>query len=321
MLFATAGQHEVVARLESDTIEADNSRYAVLGIDATVPVLIVDSDPKGEDAFFLSAALSPGGKVSSGLKPVVESPRALRRDSLDKYAAVILANIERLDPAEVEALEAYARSGGGVGFFLGERCHSDFYNRELYRDGQGLFPLPLGTATELLVDRLDKAPDLEITDHPIFSVFAGERNSFISSVIIERYFTAAKGWAPPPDSTVKVIAQLRNHAPLAVERRFGAGRVVAFLTKASPAVDGRRHVGTTGAATIPAMSWRLLELRSLSGRRTPARRVATGRHSATSRTSTPRNFSRRCVSCCRSAAAAGRPSIRYRSTQQPRKPN
>jgi hypothetical protein len=34
---------------------------------------------------------------------------------------------------------------------------------------------------------------------------------------------------------VEIIARLRNHAPLAVARRFGKGRVVAFLTTAAPA--------------------------------------------------------------------------------------
>lgn len=234
VLFSTAGQHEVVAHLESDAVEADNARYAVLDLAGTVPVLIVDGDAKAEDGFFIASALAPGGKVNSGLKPVIETTRALRAEGLDKYAAVILANVERLDPAEIEALENYAKGGGGVAFFLGEHCRSDFYNRELYRDGAGIFPLPLGPATELLVDRLDKAPDLEVTDHPIFSVFAGQRNSFISAVMVERYFTAAKNWQAPSDSTVKVIARLRNQAPLAVEQKFGSGRVVAFLTKASP---------------------------------------------------------------------------------------
>jgi len=102
------------------------------------------------------------------------------------------------------------------------------------RDGAGLFPLPLAGPTELLVDRLDKAPDLEVTDHPIFSVFAGERNSFISTVLVERYFAARKGWTPPTDAATQVIARLRNGAPLAVEHRFGEGRVVAVLTKAGP---------------------------------------------------------------------------------------
>ncbi len=109
-----------------------------------------------------------------------------------------------------------------------------FFNEQLYRDGEGLFPLPLAGPAELIVDRLEKSPDLEVSDHPIFSVFAGERNSFLSTVVVSRYFAAQKDWLPEPDSSTKVIARLRNKAPLAVERKFGDGRVVAILTKASP---------------------------------------------------------------------------------------
>ena len=53
-------------------------------------------------------------------------------------------------------------------------------------------------------------------------------------VNVERYVAAAKGWKPAPDSGVQVIAHLRNGAPLAVERSFGEGKVVAFLTTAAP---------------------------------------------------------------------------------------
>jgi hypothetical protein len=145
-----------------------------------------------------------------------------------------LLNIARLDQTAIEALETYVRNGGGVAFFMGELCRADYFNRQLYRDGKGLFPLPLTGSTELLVDRLERAPDMEVTDHPIFAVFAGERNSFLGTVTIERYFAAPKGWAPPPDSSTRVIARLRNKAPLAVEHRFGTGRVIALLTKAAP---------------------------------------------------------------------------------------
>ncbi len=158
----------------------------------------IDGDPRAQDAFFLSSALSPGGKVKSGLSPLVESPRFLRDHALDKYEAIFLLNVERLDAAEIEPLEAYVRAGGGLAFFLGELSQADFINKHLYRDGQGLFPLPLVGPTELLVDRLEKAPDLEVSDHPIFSVFAGERNSFIGTVVVERYFAAQKNWTPPP---------------------------------------------------------------------------------------------------------------------------
>ncbi len=77
VVFATAGQHHVSAQLESDAVAADNVRYAVVDVTATAPVLIVDGDPQTSDAYFLSAALSPGGKVRSGISPLIESPRFL----------------------------------------------------------------------------------------------------------------------------------------------------------------------------------------------------------------------------------------------------
>ncbi|HEY1784621.1 MAG TPA: hypothetical protein VGG30_03700, partial [Pirellulales bacterium] len=161
-------------------------------------------------------------------------PRFLRDHALDGFDAVFLLNFERLDETEIAALESYVRAGGGLGIFLGELNQADYVNKHLYRDGEGLFPLPLVGITELLVDRTEQVPDVEVTEHPIFSVFAGQRNSFIGTILVEHYFAAPKHWTPPADSAVGVIASLRNGAPLAVEGRFGEGRVVAFLTKAGP---------------------------------------------------------------------------------------
>ena len=127
---------------------------------ATAPVLIVDGDPQASDAFFLSTALSPGGKVKSGISPLIESPRFLRDHALDGYDAIFLLNFERLDATEIAALEAYVRAGGGVGIFLGELNQTEFINKQLYRDGEGLFPLPLVGVTELLVDRTEEVPDV-----------------------------------------------------------------------------------------------------------------------------------------------------------------
>ena len=234
VLFTTAGEHEIVARLQTDAVAADNSRSLVVDVPKVVDVLVIDGDAKGQDAFFLSTALAPGGKVTSGLKPIVESPRYLRDHALDSFETIYLLNVARLDPGEIAALEAYVKAGGGLGIFMGQLSRADFFNDQLYRGGQGLFPLPLAGPAELVVDRLEKSPDLEVTDHPIFSVFSGERNSFLNSVVVSRYFAAEKNWNPAPDVSTQVIARLRNKAPLAVEHKFGDGRVVAFLTKASP---------------------------------------------------------------------------------------
>ncbi|MBI3839881.1 MAG: BatA domain-containing protein [Planctomycetia bacterium] len=234
VLFTTAGGHEITARLQTDAVATDNVRSLVIDVPKAVDVLVIDGDAKGQDAFFLATALAPGGKITSGLRPLIESARYLRDHPLDSFETIYLLNIARLDPAEIAAIEAYAKAGGGVGFFLGDLSRAEFFNNELYRDGQGLFPLPLAGPAELLIDRLEKSPDLEVTDHPIFSVFAGERNSFLNTVAISRYFAAQKDWAPSSESSTRVIARLRNKAPFAVEHKFGEGRVVAILTKASP---------------------------------------------------------------------------------------
>jgi len=143
-------------------------------------------------------------------------------------------NFDRLDASAVEALEAYAAGGGGVAFFLGEQTDGRFISEHLYRNGEGLFPLPVSVPKVLLLDRLENAPDLQVEAHPIFRVLSGKRNSFLPTVLVEKYFGVPESWEPDPDSTVQVIARLRNGAPLVVERRFGAGRVVAFLTTAAP---------------------------------------------------------------------------------------
>lgn len=244
--FPAAGQHRITARLEADAVQADNFRYAVVDFAASVPVLLIDGDPEAKDARYLSAVFAPGAPTNTGISPRIETPRYLASllspaagegqgvRGLDSFRAIYLLNVDRLEKSAVAALEQYVAAGGGVGVFLGERWQGPFINDELYRGGKGLFPLPVVRPAELFVDYLQKAPDMAVTDHPIFHVLAGERNSFLPLVIVRRYFSVPKDWRPEADPGVTVIARLRNGAPLAAERRFGRGRVVAFLTTAAP---------------------------------------------------------------------------------------
>ncbi|HEX4128566.1 MAG TPA: BatA domain-containing protein [Pirellulales bacterium] len=235
VLFPTAGVHVVAARLPSDAVAVDNARYAAIDMPVTVPVLVVDGDSDQPDARLLAAALNPGGSVKTGVDVRVEPPAFLNTQPLAGYSAIYLLGVERLDEHAVSALERYVRDGGGVAFFMGPRVAAQFYNQQLYRDGAGIFPAPLVGATQLIVDRLEKIPDLSVNDHTIFKALAGERNSFLSAVTIERFMLVAKDWQPPADSSVRVLATLRNGSPLAIERRFGTGRVLALLTTAGPA--------------------------------------------------------------------------------------
>jgi hypothetical protein len=232
--FPNAGPHDLTARLEGDPVEADNHRFATADLPPDVPVLLIDGRAQARDARFISFALAPGDPVRTGIRPQIEQPRFLSLKPLDDFQVINLANIERLDASAIAALEKYVKAGGGAAFFLGEQTDVKFFNEALYREGKGVFPLPLAGRTELLVDRLDPAPDLDVERHFIFRVFTAEQNTFLQTVTVSGYFAAPEGWRPPRDSNVKVIARLRNGAPLAVERTFGRGRVVAFLTSAAP---------------------------------------------------------------------------------------
>ncbi|MEA1951943.1 MAG: BatA domain-containing protein, partial [Planctomycetota bacterium] len=222
--FPTSGEHRISARLRDDAVAADNSRWAVVDLPADVPVLIIDGGPEALDGWFLQSALSPGGAVRTGILARVETPRYLSTNSLAEFDAIYLANVGQLDTAAIEALENYVSGGGGLAVFLGPRTRSVTVNEELYRKGEGFFPLPLARLEELQADRLEQQPDLEVVDHPLFEIFKGKRNSFLGTVTVKGYFSTANNWKPQADSGTRVIGRLRNAAPLIVESRFGKGR-------------------------------------------------------------------------------------------------
>ncbi len=141
--FANAGAHRITAQLEADAVAADNDRYSAIDVPADVPVLLVNGDARPRDARYLSFALAPGEPVRTGLRPQIETPSYLAVKPLGAFAAINLANVERLDVSAVKALEKYVEDGGGVAFFLGDRSDVKFFNNVLYRDGKGLFPVPL----------------------------------------------------------------------------------------------------------------------------------------------------------------------------------
>src|SRR3954469_950871 len=230
--FAGIGGHSLTASLGPDAVEVDNRRYFACDLPAANPVLIIDGSPDGLGGHQLSLALAPGGNTRTGWQPHVEPPSFLAdTEKLNQQAAVYLLDVPRLADDELTSLENYVKSGGGVAFFVGAETDRTFYNERLYHDQQGLFPAPLKLPTQLL-DRSD-TPDMQVTGHPIFQVLAGRRNGFLPVIMVNYYYALQEDWLPPKDGSVQVIARVRNNQPLAIEKRFGKGRIVAQLTKLS----------------------------------------------------------------------------------------
>jgi hypothetical protein len=239
--FASTGSHWISASLNADAVEVDNRRYFACDLPAGRPVIIIDGSQDGRGGKQLALALAPGGNTRTGWQPQIEpasfladlpSPSRGQNGGLAP-AAVCLLDVPRLADNELAALESYVQNGGGAAFFVGSDTDRSFYNTRLYRDGEGLFPVPLKLPTQLLDEADTLVPDLVVSDHPLFRVLAGRRNGFLPLVLIDYYYEVQDDWDPASSARAQVIARLRNDAPLVVEKRFGEGRVVAQLTRLS----------------------------------------------------------------------------------------
>ena len=237
--FTPAGSHLVEARLGADAVAADNQRSLAIDVVDRVDVLVIDGDPAGGtragDAFYVATALAPGAGAPTGLRPRIEPPRSLATLDLASFACVWLLDVERLDRAEIEPLEAFVRAGGGVVFFAGPRTRPEFVNQALHRGGEGLFPVPLAGPVDLLpAPGAAPAPDVVVEEHPVVAVLAGQRNPLLDAVRVERSMAVDRGFEPPEGSGFRRLLSLRSGAPLVVERRYGEGLVVAVLSTAAP---------------------------------------------------------------------------------------
>jgi hypothetical protein len=204
------GYHEVTAEIPAEKVglQADNTRYAVVEIKRQVPVLVVDGDgPSGQKrpggTFFLQSLFG----AAKGYRVVPRGIEELKKPTLAEYPCIFILNVKELDAESVTNLEKYVTNGGGVAFFMGKNVSPARYNATLYRDGQGLFPVPLKPAdpgekmepTEKIMRLLAKQPNIYIRDdqHPMFAPVYKEDvdrtvDKFFPFLNIDKYYSVQK---------------------------------------------------------------------------------------------------------------------------------
>ncbi|HTD88695.1 MAG TPA: BatA domain-containing protein [Candidatus Binatia bacterium] len=229
-LFSGAGIYKVSSELEgADALAGDNRSIQVVEIFERVPILLVDDAPSADlaesESAFVMAAFGRRGNQSwrSVFEPTVVQSDALSKTNLQNFRCVILANTRRLAANDVDKLEAYAESGGGVWLALGSRTEADYFNEQVYRGGLGLAPMKV---TEAIGDPNDREKFFTVRaaseTHPATALLSDFQRLDLDRARIFRRFK----FDPLSGKDVSVLLQVQHGDAVVVERKFGRGRVL-----------------------------------------------------------------------------------------------
>ncbi|MCI0639991.1 MAG: BatA domain-containing protein [Gemmataceae bacterium] len=232
-------------KLENDGLAHDNVRHAAVEIRDKVPVLLVDwAGARGrfenKDSFFIRTAIIsvPGSSydVEYGDELGASIPtKVLERSDLRKFPTIFMLNVREFTPKQLAGLENYVKEGGGVAFFMGPQVNPNYYNKNLYKDGKGLFPVPLketyfpSASEEPLKPEYTGHPQVLLRDKlfptldafPIFgAVFKEEKQrGRLKDLPIKRYYQVPRSeWLSEPGRVFE-LATLPNDVLAATFQR------------------------------------------------------------------------------------------------------
>ncbi|HKB03735.1 MAG TPA: BatA and WFA domain-containing protein, partial [Gemmataceae bacterium] len=163
--FTMPGSHLVSLTIDDDAMPGDNRQDYAVEVVPTLPVLIVDGDPRNartRGADFVRDALAPAlDPTPSFLLRVVSAAefvpdmltKPLGREATTVPRVLVLMNLAGVRPEQSQAIESFLTAGGGVLVTLGGRAEARGYNDELFRDGRGWLPArlvdPVGDESDL----------------------------------------------------------------------------------------------------------------------------------------------------------------------------
>ena len=199
-----------------DAWPEDDVRSFAFAVRAPYRVVLVDGEPGAtpyeNETYFLDMALAAAADRLAGSPFAPEVRDSL--GSLRDVRAVVLCNVRSLATDEADRLKTFVEGGGGLLYFLGDRCESWHYQR--LRDS-GLFPATLKTGS-LPIPRLVATWD---ATHPALHAFAErDRGGDLSRIVFRRAFNLE------PVAGASVLAKLDDDSPAILAAEVGKGRVV-----------------------------------------------------------------------------------------------
>lgn len=235
--FDTTGDHALSVRLEGDSFPDDNAFHAIVQVRDQIRVLLIDGDPHTEPLTgpldFFELALMPNQNAAATLRDLIHTTkvdaRRFRGDDLRGKQVVVLGNVDRPSGTQLKELETFVKAGGGLMIFPGPKADPTTYDREFYKNGQGLFPCPVKGQTH--VDSIDLPARLQLQrfTHPALTYFNDPRAGRLGDAEINHWWILA-----PEGNQSSTFLSLDRGLPVLVERAFERGLVIACATSADP---------------------------------------------------------------------------------------
>jgi hypothetical protein len=242
-IFTEGGEYPLKAGITPDRLARDDESVLVAVVRDSMQVALVDGAPSANrfasESGLLTAALSPRGDVPSGVSVrLVEGE--IDAKELEDADSVFILNRSKLSPAEQAALGAFAGSGGGIAYFLGNKIDVESYLELARPPAEGpaarpaLFPAILKEIAPAAALHLDFGEN----DHPTLDLFRGLKNSSFDHVIFRRFFLLE----PLPGATVVARYDDELSTAAVIEGRY------SLVVGAAPA-EGEKESAEDSAET------------------------------------------------------------------------
>ena len=233
--FDKVGDHSLSVRLEGDSFADDNAFYSIVQVRNQLNVLLIDGNPSNEPLAgatdFLEIALTPHTVAANSLKDLIRTKkvdlRKIREDDLRQQEVIIMADVQHLQGHTMNGIDKFVKEGGGLLVFAGPECDLDWYNREFYRKGEGLYPAAIKGYSRADSDATPARILMQRFTHPAALYFNDARAGRLQDAEFRHWFELV----PQGDQTQRIF-NLDRSVPMMIEKKYGRGRVIAAATTA-----------------------------------------------------------------------------------------
>lgn len=228
-LFRKPGSHYISVSTGEDDLIEDNALFKAVHVMKRIPILILEgkssSNPWDSSGKFAELTLEASGLPGEDalfdvtLKNQIEMD-AFNEDSLDKYKAIILADVTYLSEYFSFMLEKFVDSGGGLLIVSGKNTIPSELNR-------------LGNITKLMPAEItQKKAYNEKYFNPKFPAGEGDAILEIFDLKSTKVLTTVKVkeyWESKPGKQSSVIAYFKED-PFLIHKNFGKGAIILWTT-------------------------------------------------------------------------------------------